>query len=423
MKRLQEYIFEQINYNEKGFSNYFQNAEDFIDAVKENNEIMKNIFKEPYLNESKLLYKTIEFINNIYDEAGYNDYKFEDCPLIFNINGKVKLKRKYQNSKELRYFYDNFNGLKYKYLIGNGSRNGTTKGNEYEDTFVSESKEYITYLINGTQLTMNKQQIELFENLFDTIKVNNTKLSTYININKLNINPDNFVKLTRGNDTKRNKNNLYVDNTSDTFDIKLNNLSESGKIIADVKYILLNGDVINISLKDKDYQLSNLGMGKKSLNIYPIFSEDYTSDNNKRFASFCDYIGIDIKKVFNKLNDSENTNEIIDNKDGKIYNNICNLFKLAIGSNYYMVNSNGDIHYIPDMTSHNIKIEKAIVGYPSSRRKRVNIDIEFNKSTENIIGIGSIQMAIRSKTGSKENAGFKGCQLVWGKIKPKKYLT
>ena len=51
MKRLQEYIFEQINYNEKGFSNYFQNAEDFIDAVKENNEIMKNIFKEPYLNE------------------------------------------------------------------------------------------------------------------------------------------------------------------------------------------------------------------------------------------------------------------------------------------------------------------------------------------------------------------------------------
>ena len=81
-----------------------------------------------------------------------------------------------------------------------------------------------------------------------------------------------------------------------------------------------------------------------------------------------------------------------------------------------MVNSNGNISYVPDTTNKNsLSIKDVEVQYPSTSRKRININIKFNDTSD---VTGSIQLAIRSKSGEPEqNFGFIACQCVWGDVK------
>lgn len=197
--------------------------------------------------------------------------------------------------------------------------------------------------------------------------------------------------------------------------LNFENISQSGKIIADVIYKLPNGVEIYISLKDKKYQLSNLGMSSTSMNVYPVFSEDLESAANKNFKTFCDFLGIDYNRIYNNI-----TQKLTDDKKEKIdkqyYDNIRQMFICALGSNYYMVNSNGHISYVPDVTNKNsLSIKDVEVQYPSTTRKRININIKFNDNSD---VTGSIQLAIRSKSGeSNQNFGFIACQCVWGNVK------
>ena len=196
--------------------------------------------------------------------------------------------------------------------------------------------------------------------------------------------------------------------------INFENIAQSGKIIADVIYKLPDGTEIYISLKDKKYQLSNLGMSPKTMNVYPVFSEDLESTVNQNFKIFCDFLGIDYNRIYNNV-----TQKLTDNKKEKIdkqyYDNIRQIFICALGSNYYMVNSNGNISYVPDTTNKNsLSIKDVEVEYPSTSRKRININIKFN-DTSNVTG--SIQLAIRSKSGEPEqNFSFIACQCVWGNV-------
>ena len=44
MKHLSEYIFEQMEYNEAGFSNYFEKSDEFIEALNSNSVFFKKLF-------------------------------------------------------------------------------------------------------------------------------------------------------------------------------------------------------------------------------------------------------------------------------------------------------------------------------------------------------------------------------------------
>ena len=156
-------------------------------------------------------------------------------------------------------------------------------------------------------------------------------------------------------------------------------------------------------------------MSSTSMNVYPVFSEDLESVANKNFKIFCDFLGIDYIRIYNNI-----TQKLTDDKKEKIdkqyYDNIRQMFICALGSNYYMVNSNGCISYVPDVTNKNsLSIKDVEVQYPSTTRKRININIKFNDNSD---VTGSIQLAIRSKSGeSNQNFGFIACQCVWGTVK------
>ncbi len=68
-----------------------------------------------------------------------------------------------------------------------------------------------------------------------------------------------------------------------------------------------------------------------------------------------------------------------------------------------------------DVDLDNLSIKDVEVQYPSTTRKRININIKFNDNSD---VTGSIQLAIRSKSGeSNQNFGFIACQCVWGNVK------
>lgn len=414
MKRLKEYIFESLDnifesdFNDKGFSNYFKTPEDFINALRSDNKFMHIIFTD--LKEAEY------FVKELYECVNV-PVNFKTTPLLFNVNENyVKIKRQYQDDEEIINVYNKYKHiLTHKYKFGDGKETGTTKGNEYEYAFVQYSKEYILSLINkNVQNSIPNDQLELLNNLFNKVKVGNKTLKEYIIENKQIINPDNIVYHTGKDSTRRNTNGRIIKYENNNIKINFDNLYDSGNIIADVQYKLPNKEIINISLKDKAYQLSNLGMGKNTMNVYPFFNKDINDISNNNFKTLCDFIGIDYEKVYNNIHEKPNDNDKII-IDKKYYDNIKNIFICAIGSNYYMVNSNGHIYYIPDMSEKNsISIKNINVEYPSSTRKRININITFDESSDII---GSIQLAIRSKTGENGNFGFAACQIIWGNVK------
>lgn len=427
MIHLGEYIVESIEYNDKGYSNFFATAEDFKEALKTDNEIINNIFSKNAKNED-----IINFIESIYQEQTYN---FKTAPLVFKLDGHVKLKRMYENT-DLHDIYKKQKVLRYKFDIGDGSLKGETEGNAYEYIFVEDSKEYISWLISDKKLECpliidekKKSEKILLDNLFNYAKIDNKKLSEYIKKNKDKIDPEKVVFHTAKQATNRNKNGQLIKFENGKLKhIDFNLLPESGNIIADVQYKFTNDNkdydhIINISLKDKKYQLSNLGMSDKTMNIYPLFTEDINNKDNENFKAFCEKIGIDYNQIYDNVVNKESSEDLtnISIKDnGDNYKFLSNLFRVAIGSNYYMVNSNGDIHYIDNSDSENsnkLKIKNVTVDYPSKSRKRVNINITFDSNP--IVSISSIQMAIRSKSGDSGNYGFVACQLVWGNIKSK----
>ena len=414
MKDLIQYIkeslvLEQKEYNEAGFSNYFEKSDEFIEALNSNSVFFKKLFHND-LTTAK------EFIKRIYNEVN-EPVTFRTTPLLFNLNQTyVKLKRQYKGDS-LENIYKEYKqkGL-IRYKIGDGNERGMTAGDDYELKFIEYSKSYILKLINpDVEVNIPEQQEKLLSNLFDKIKVDNITLKSYIVQHADIIDPVKIVFHTAHESTRRNKNGQMIRCNGKEIILNFENISQSGKIIADVIYKLPNGVEIYISLKDKKYQLSNLGMSSTSMNVYPVFSEDLESAANKNFKIFCDFLGIDYIRIYNNI-----TQKLTDDKKEKIdkqyYDNIRQMFICALGSNYYMVNSNGHISYVPDVTNKNsLSIKDVEVQYPSTTRKRININIKFNDNSD---VTGSIQLAIRSKSGeSNQNFGFIACQCVWGNVK------
>ena len=314
MRHLQEYIVESIEYNDKGYSNFFATAEDFKKALKTDNEIINNIFSKNAKNED-----IINFIESIYQEQTYN---FKTAPLVFKLDGHVKLKRMYENT-DLHDIYKKQKVLRYKFDIGDGSLKGETEGNAYEYIFVEDSKEYISWLISDKKLECpliidekKKSEKALLDNLFNYAKIDNKKLSEYIKENKDKIDPEKVVFHTAKQATNRNKNGQLIKFENGKLKhIKFNLLPESGNIIADVQYKFTNDNkdydhIINISLKDKKYQLSNLGMSDKTMNIYPLFTEDINNKDNENFKAFCEKIGIDYNQIYDNVVNKESSEDL-----------------------------------------------------------------------------------------------------------------
>lgn len=409
MKHLCDYMFEELELNDKGFSNYFKFGKDFIEALENNSELFNKIFH----NNLKL---AKEFIEKIYNEVN-EPVTFRTTPLLFNLNETyIKLKRQYKGFK-LEEIYKEYKqkGL-IRFKIGDGNERGMTAGDDYELKFIEYSKNYILKLINhDVEVPIPEQQEKLLSNLFDKVKIDNITLKSYIEKHVDIIDPEKIVLHTAHQSTARNKNGQMIKCDGEKININFENIAQSGKIIADVIYKLPNNSEVYISLKDKEYQLSNLGMSPKTMNVYPVFSADLESTVNQNFKVFCEFLGIDYNRIYNNV-----TQKLKDDKTEKIdkqyYNNIRQIFVCALGSNYYMVNSNGHISYVPDVTDENaLSIKNIEVQYPSTTRKRININITFNDTGD---VTGSIQLAIRSKSGEPDkNFGFIACQCVWGDVK------
>ena len=414
MKSLTQYINENFKGTLKGFSNYFETADDFIEALKTNNKYLRSIFRD--FDKAKL------FVEELYSYVDV-PVSFKTTPLLFNVNKEnVKIKRVYKNNTEIINCYEKYKDIFFKpYVFGDGSEYGQTKGNEFEDKFEEYSKEYILSLINDNYIitAMSDSDVNKIDKLFNFITVDDITLKEWIIYNKDNILPAEFVKLSSKTNTRRNTGGRILKYCDNSICVNFDELSNSGDIIADIQYILHTGNSINISLKDKEYQLSNIGL--KRNNLYPYFNMSVDDPKNKGFKALCDYIGIDVYRIFNNV---INRQDIKDNDkiiiDERYYANIASLVILGLGSNYYTFNSTGDIYYVPKLNIDNVIISSATVEYPSKSRKRININIAFSN---NSLVTGSLQIAIRSKekTDTDEqnitaNYGFNNCQLIFGNI-------
>lgn len=414
MKSLLQYINENFKGTLKGFSNYFETADDFIEALKTNNKYLRSIFKD--FDKAKM------FVKELYSYVD-EPVSFKTTPLLFNVNQEnVKIKRVYKKNAEIINCYEKYKDIFFKpYIFGDGSSYGQTHGNEFETKFEEFSKEYILSLINDNYIitSMTDSEITKIENFFNFITVDNLTLKEWIISNKDKILPSEFVKLSSKTNTRRNTGGRILKYYNNSIQVNFDELSNSGDIIADIQYILHTGDSINISLKDKEYQLSNIGL--KRNNLYPYFDIPVDDPKNNGFKALCNYIGIDIYRIFNNVINRQN---ITDNDkiviDSKYYTNIASLVILGLGSNYYMFNSTGDMYYVPKLNIDNVIISSATVEYPSKSRKRININITFSK---NSLVTGTLQIAIRSKEkidtdeqNITTNFGFNNCQLVFGNV-------
>ena len=414
MKSLLQYINENFKGTLKGFSNYFETADDFIEALKTNNKYLRSIFKD--VEKAKM------FVQELYSYVDV-PVSFKTTPLLFNVNKEnVKIKRVYKKNTEIINCYEKYKDIFFKpYIFGDGSEYGQTKGNEFETKFEEFSKEYILSLINDNYIitSMTDSEITKIENLFNFITVDNLTLKEWIISNKDKILPAEFVKLSSKTNTRRNTGGRILKYYDNSIHVNFDELSNSGDIIADIQYILHTGDSINISLKDKEYQLSNIGL--KRNNLYPYFDMPVDDPKNKGFKALCNYVGIDIYRIFNNVINRQN---ITDNDkiviDSKYYTNIASLVILGLGSNYYIFNSTGDTYYVPKLNIDNVIISSATVEYPSKSRKRININITFSK---NSLVTGTLQIAIRSKEKADTdeqnittNYGFNNCQLIFGNV-------
>ena len=245
MKDLIQYIkeslvLEQKEYNEAGFSNYFEKSDEFIEALNSNSVFFKKLFHND-LTTAK------EFIKRIYNEVN-EPVTFRTTPLLFNLNQTyVKLKRQYKGDS-LENIYKEYKqkGL-IRYKIGDGNERGMTAGDDYELKFIEYSKSYILKLINPeVEVNIPEQQEKLLSNLFDKVKVDNITLKSYIEQHADIIDPVKIVFHTAHESTRRNKNGQMIRCNGKEIILNFENISQSGKIIADVIYKLPNGVEIYI---------------------------------------------------------------------------------------------------------------------------------------------------------------------------------
>lgn len=226
----------------------------------------------------------------------------------------------------------------------------------------------------------------------DNVKINNNIINQLIdklkdNSDNINIDITKYIFVSGRKDTKLNKDNKII-NTETCEVIKNANINDSGKIIADItittsdnENAINNDNSIFISCKDGAAQLSAISLQnpfygsvfKTNISNTDIYKNENfesfkTSNGYKNLKALTDLLCIDegaiesIYKYFrvcvdNKLNNRPNNEKHKDISEFIIKNNSDNLVELLkniMGTNYYYVNSNGIIKYIDNKYYNNI---------------------------------------------------------------------
>lgn len=237
---------------------------------------------------------------------------------------------------------------------------------------------------NSKIYDLAKKFIEYYN---DNVKTNNIieKLIDKLKDKSDNIDIGKYIFVSVKKDTQLNKGGKIID--TKTLEVnKKANISDSGKIIADITITISDNNINNdnsifISCKDGASQLSAISLQKpfygsnsktniKNTDIYKYetFESFKTSDGYKNLKALTNLLCIgeeaieSIYKYFrvcidNKLNNRPNNEkhkDITKFIDKTNLDNLVELLKNIMGTNYYYVNSNGIIKYIDNKYYNNI---------------------------------------------------------------------
>lgn len=326
-----------------------------LDKLNKNESITKDDFNTAYTKDNK--------IKNIWGKI----YKAPYSDKVRKINGGLK--------------FENQLCLALQNIISTADYDGNIENIDNTDNskIYELAKDFIKYY-NDNVKTNNiiEQLIEKLKNKSDNIDI------------------EKYIFVSSKKDTQLNKNGKIIN--TETLEVNKNaDINDSGKIIADITITISDNDINNdnsifISCKDGESQLSAISLQKpfygsnsktniSNTDIYKCKTFEEFKNNKIAFDNLNELINLlclnkkykdedgkyeeAIKIIYeyfrvcidNKLNNRPNNEkhkDITKFIDKTNLDNLVELLKNIMGTNYYYVNSNGIIKYIDNKYYNNI---------------------------------------------------------------------
>ena len=392
-----------LNFNEKG-----DIKEDYkiTGAVK---KVELNVLNQVKLKDFNF---NFDIEKNIYSlkkmNMRFNNIKITS-PLIevkkkkklFFVNGQFLNDKKIFDTEELKLIYaDLFNIIDVRKIEFSAKNNFSFNVNETLkfNNFKLES------IIDLNQLTINQKNLKLkpyFPNFVEEIKLEKHKIIINYNKNKFNIKGNGNILLEDKQDSVSYE--IIKDKTNFLFDSKIN-LKNNSLLIDFLDYekkeglnslISLKGNLKKnnqlkfdlINLKEKNNEISIKGLDlSESLKIIDVKNVDINYRNNKKILNklnlkkdnsnfIIEGESFDASRIINKIMDDDESSSIFQNLNSKI--NI-RIKKIYIDEINYINSLYGYI----DFNNNNINDLKLESTFPN--KKKINLSIKTNANSESI---------------------------------------